>query len=203
VIGERLGEIVESGTRQFVAEASELHRAPAFGSLVCVCQSDRPTIMGMTFDVTTGSLDTGRRPLARGRAPDRYDERIYDAFPELRETLRTQFSLLVVGYRDGTRPYQYSLPPQPVPLHYSVCTCTPDEQYAFTASFDYFHTVIEARDVPADELLVASIRHAAALRGLGMEPYLLGAGQSLARLLRDDYDRLVAMLRRIAPAEVQ
>ena len=198
--GPRLGEVVESSTIRFMAEADELHRAPAFGSLVCVCEPGRPTTMAVTYDVTTCSLDPGRRALARGQPPDRYDERIYEEFPELRQTLRTQFTAVVVGYGDRDA-YWHRLPPYPARLHYSVCACTPDEQSAFTSRFDFLRTISQTSEMPADEVLAAVLRSAATLRDGSASAYLLRAGQALAALYKDDYDRLVTLLRRIAPAE--
>lgn len=192
----RLGEVVESTTTAFVAEADVLHRGPAFGTLVTVADPPHPSIIAVVYDVSTCSLAPGRLAVARGQPPDRYDQRIYDEFPELRETLRTQFSALVVGYRRADGSYAQSLPPYPAPLHYSVLPCSPDESYAFTARFDFFRTILGAAGVPADELLPAVIASAAALRDGAADDYRLGAGKEVARLLSDDYDRLLGVLRR-------
>jgi hypothetical protein len=53
--------------------------------------------------------------------------------------------------------------------------------------------------VPADELLAATLRAAAHARGSAGRDYLVAAGRELASLLKDDYDRLTALLRRIRP----
>jgi hypothetical protein len=71
-------------------------------------------------------------------------------------------------------------------------------RYRFTRQFDYFRWVLEACDVPADELLGASVRGAAEARP---EPergeFLVAAGRDLARLLSRDMQRLEEMLRRV------
>ncbi len=198
----RLGEVIASSTTTFVAEADRLHESPAFGSLVRVAEPGRPAVIAVVYEVSTSSLDPGRRPLARGQPPDRYDERIFTDFPELRETLRTEFTTLVVGHRFGDGPYLQHLPPHPAPLHYSVWACESEERYAFSAQFDYFRTILRSAQIPADELLAAVIRDAAALRQGNADAYLLRAGQALASLLKDEYDRLVTILRHIAPVEV-
>jgi len=69
---------------------------------------------------------------------------------------------------------------------------------AFTARFDYFRLVLEAREVPADELLAASLRAAAAARPASeREAFLVEAGRELARLLAGDPVRLEGLLRRL------
>ncbi|MFN3763530.1 MAG: hypothetical protein ACK4WK_10070, partial [Anaerolineae bacterium] len=69
----------------------------------------------------------------------------------------------------------------------------------FTRRLDYFRLVLGARDVPADELLVASLRFAVAARPPEeREGFLLEAGRELARLLGGDLLRLDGLLRQIA-----
>lgn len=196
----RLGEVVESTTTTFVAEADVLHRGPKFGAFVTVAEPPHPTVVGVVYHVSTNSLAPGRLALARGQPPDRYDERIYEEFPELRETLRTQFSALVVGYRRSDGSYAQSLPPYPAPLHYSVLACAPAELYAFTARFDFFRTILDAADVPADDLLATVMASSSALRNGTADAYALLAGKEIARMLTDDYDRLLGVLRRAREA---
>lgn len=196
----RLGEVVDSTTTAFVAESDMLHGGPPFGALVTVAEPPHPAVVAIVYDVSTSSLAPGRLALARGRPPDRYDERIYEEFPELRETLRTQFSALVVGYRRADGSYAQSLPPYPAPLHYSVLPCSTEESCAFTARFDFFRTVLDAAGVPADELLAATIASSSALRNGAADDFRLRAGKEVARLLSDDYDRLLGVLRRAREA---
>ena len=76
--------------------------------------------------------------------------------------------------------------------------CSDEEVRAFTARFDYFRLVLEAREVPVDELLAASLRDAAAARPEGeRETFLVEAGRELARLLAGDPVRLEGLLRRL------
>lgn len=51
-----------------------------------------------------------------GAAEEVYHEAIYDEHPELRHTLRTEFSVLLVGCVEGGAIRQH-LPAQPPPLH--------------------------------------------------------------------------------------
>ena len=92
----RIGEIIETGTTGFVAESLELNRPPALGSLVKVEVGDGDCVYGVVSHGTTTGLDPGRRAVRRS-TEEVYDEAIYDEHPELRHTLRTEFSVLLVG----------------------------------------------------------------------------------------------------------
>ena len=94
--------------------------------------------------------------------------------------------------------YPY-LPPQPPAALDTLFTCTDDEVIRFTEDFSYFRTVLNAIDARPDELLAASLRHAAAARPGGGREFLVRAGRELARLLAFDAVRLEGLLRRIRP----
>ena len=206
---ERVGEIVEATSRELVAQSVRLHDAPAFGSLVRV-PHDGVSLYGVVAETRTASLEATGRPIARGHA-DVVDAAIYRENPDLEHVLRTEFRALLVGFETarGFPPvgretadeavYQH-LPPLPPPLHYSVYRCAAPEVIHFTARLDYLRTLLAAPPGLADELVAASARLAAAARG-GREgtAFLLRVGRELAVLLRDDYDRLTAVLRRLRP----
>src|SRR5262245_31672281 len=110
----RVGEVVEARTAELVAQAYQLDGAPAFGSLVRV--GDGQThVYGFVCQVTSGSLDAGRRVSARGGdEPD--EQALFDNNPELGQLLRTEFSALIAGFRESDRVVQ-RLPPHPPRLH--------------------------------------------------------------------------------------
>jgi hypothetical protein len=109
-----------------------------------------------------------------------------------------EVGVLVVGFQNGESLYHW-LPPQP-PLSLNVIhVCTPAELVAFTHEFGYFRLVLDSYDVPADELLAANLRYAAAARDGGGRDFLVDAGWELARLLALDLGRLDGILRRIRP----
>ena len=160
-------------------------------------------VYGLIYDIRTGSKEPGGRALVRGRTysgRELYDAEIYHEHPDLAEVLQTEFSAITVGFREGGRVRQY-LPPQPPPVHYSVYECTDDELIGFSATTDFFRTLLFAYQIPSDELLAAVIRAAAQARAAsgGERDYLVYAGREVASLLKDDYDRLTAILRRIRP----
>ncbi len=196
---ERAGEIVEATSCDFTAQSMRLHDAPPFGSLVRVHHDDRE-LYGIVAETRTASLEAGGRPIARGYG-EVVDAAIYHENPDLEHLLRTEFRALLVGFRAEGALRQH-LPPLPPPLHYSVYACSPLEIVAFTERLDYLRTLLAQPAAVADELVAASARLAGTARGAdGCERFLLRVGRELAALLRDDYDRLTAVLRRLRPEE--
>jgi hypothetical protein len=193
-LGDRLmGEVVEASTTEFLAQTVELDSAPPFGAFVEVATEDNLTIYGVVAHVQTAGIDPGSRAIMRGHGDVR-DERIYEENPDLPLVLRTTFRALVVGFGEGTRLYQF-LPPRPPRLHYSVFCCAPETIRELAANLDYLQALLNAAEVPVDELLAANLRYAAGHFRDSAE-FLNLAGRELAQLLRADYPRLTAILRR-------
>lgn len=197
---EYTGEVIESSTSELVAEARELDQAPAFGSLVHI-EADFSTV-GVVFNISTQSIEPGRRAMAFGMSAN--DLRMQQ--PQIFELLRTHFQVHVLGYMEGADPVQV-LPPQPAPVHSFVHECDDELVKQWTASDEYLRSLLNrpAQRLPADDLVIALVRRAlrahdgvretapATAREFGLR-----TGKHLARLLRDDYDRLGSILRRIA-----
>ena len=201
----RIGEVIESTTTGFTAGAYELLAAPPFGALVhAQARAEGTVVYGLVYDIRTGSKEPGGRALVRGRTyagRELYDAEIYHEHPDLAEVLQTEFSAITVGFGMDGHIHQY-LPPQPPPVHYSVYECSGEELVRFSEATDFFRTLLFAYQIPSDELLAAVIRSAARARAAveGAErAYLVHAGREVASLLKDDYDRLTAILRRIRP----
>lgn len=197
----RIGEIVEASTTYFIAATYELLAAPPFGALVRATTRDQTmAVYGLVYDIHTGSREPGGRAIVRGRTysgHNLYDDEIYRAHPDLGEVLQTEFAALTVGYTVNGRLLQ-RLPPQPPPVHYSVYPCEASELVLFGEQLDFLRTVLLAPGVPSDELLAAAVRVIAQARRDG-PAYLVRVGRELARLLKEDYDRLTALLHRIRP----
>jgi hypothetical protein len=199
MIGEtRVGEVIEACTRDFNVQCYELYRLPPLGSLVKtrgeVQQGSRIDILGVVYNATTSSLDQGRRPIARGKDEINEDE-IYRSSPQLLKLLRSEFSVLVVGYLQGDIVFQ-CLPPQPARIHSFVHLCTLEEMKQFGRSFDFLNILLTARvDIPATELISASLRQMGRVYGVERHAFLVSAGKELAALLCDDYVQLKAVLK--------
>lgn len=198
----RIGEVIESSTTRFVAGAYELLAAPAFGALVrAQTRVEGMAVYGLVYEIRTGSKEPGGRAVVRGRTytgRELYDAEIYHEHPDLAEVLQTEFSAITVGFIAQGQIQQY-LPPHPPPVHYSVYESDDDELAQFSQSCDFFRGVLFAHQIPSDELLAAAIRTIARSRS-DSRSYLVHAGREVAGLLKDDHDRLTALLRRIRPA---
>jgi hypothetical protein len=188
----RVGEVVEASTVELTAQCYRLDGAPPFGSLVRATDGQRD-IYAVVARVSTGSLDAGRRVTPRG-ADERDENALFEHNPELAALLRTELHALVVGFRDGGSAV-HRLPPHPPRLHGFVHACDVAELRAFTERLDYLATLVSTTArVPADELIGATLRQAAATRD-DRRAYLVAAGKRLAAMLGNDVQRLSTILR--------
>ncbi len=192
--GMRLGEVVEATTSEFVVQCYELYAAPALGSLV-KCGDDG-AIYGIVHEISTRSVDTGRRPIARGREEE--DENaIYQSNPQLSRLLSTEFRALSVGHReDGAlRRWLAPLPPR---IHSFVYLCSDDALREFSAELDFVSIALSAPIAAADDVLAAFLKSAGSAH-LDRDAFLVSAGKRLTPLLGGQMQRLDGILRRIAP----
>jgi hypothetical protein len=165
---------------------------PAFGSFVRTdrSSSDCP-VYGLIYDVTIDD-DLFARQFISAHVPDEVveDQRRNRQVP-------IEASILAIGCRvDGA--IRHVLPSQPpVSLDWLVA-CTDEEIAAFTQRLDYVRLVLEAGEVPTDEVLAASVRIAAAARPEAeREAFLVEAGREIARLLAGEPVRLEGLVRRL------
>ncbi len=188
----RIGEIIATSSTAFVAESFDLNRPPALGSLVKAATGDGKEIYAVVSHGETRGLDPGRMAMRRS-TEEVYDQAIYDEHPELRHTLRTEFTALLVGTSE-TGELRQHVPAQPPPLHYTVHTCTADEVRRFTEHLYYFRLLLAASgEVPPQQLLAANVREVHRQRG-DDTAWLDRAAQEIARLLKQDYESLMTVL---------
>ncbi len=204
-----VAEIIEASTTQFRAECRTVHEPPPLGSFVKVYPpggagspeidpfspslAQDGVVFGLVIEAVTGSLDPNRRPAAFGLDEDslRLEQ------PQITELLSTTFTARLVGHIASGRAAAY-LPDKPPMLHSRVFPCAEAEVRAVTDRLDYVRSVLDAPDRYAvDEVIAASLRAACTARA-GDREYLIRAGKELALMLRDDYDRLQGILRRLA-----
>ena len=193
---QRVGEVIEASTTDFVAQCYELYKLPPLGSLVKT--RDLPVeLYGIVYNAATTSLEPGRRPIARGK-DEESEEEIYRSSPQLLKLLKSEFEALVVGHKRGDKLYHY-LPPQPARIHSFVYQCIPAEVKEFGQSFDFLNMLINARlPVPTDELVAASLRQMSQAHE-DPRAFLVAAGKELAILLSGNLNQLKAILGRIKP----
>jgi hypothetical protein len=153
-----------------------------------------PAIYAVVYQATTSPSDSGRRP----RAYWKDEEQLGEEQPELSEWLLvTNFRAIIVGYSADGLIRQF-LPPRPPKLHSHAQPCADDEIRQVTAKMDFLRTLANFRNAPTEEVIAACIREANAARG-GDFDFLVEAGKELASLMKDDYDRLQAIMRRVVP----
>ncbi len=193
---ERAGEVIEASTADFVAQCYELYQSPPLGSLVKTI--DLPVeLYGIVYHATTTSFEPGRRPIARGK-DEVSEEEIYRSSPQLLKLLRTDFSALVVGYKENDKLYRY-LPPKTARIHSFVYPCSPEEVREFSRSFNFFNILINARlPVATEELVAAALRQMSQVQE-DPHAFLVAAGKELAILLGSEFNRLKSILGKIKP----
>ena len=105
---EYIAEVIESSTTEFTAQTRELHGAPPFGDFIKV--GSPVAVIGMIYDISTGSSDANRRPIAYGKT----EEELRNEQPQIFELLRTEIKAKIVGYCDqyGMRQQLFPISPE-------------------------------------------------------------------------------------------
>ncbi len=192
-----IGEIVESNTVTFVAEAIKDVEAPAFGSWVEIATERGEIVYGVVSLIEYGSVIPGRRASALGMSR----EALRLEMPQVKELLRVSFHGRIVGYRSpSAEEVIQALPPHPAGIHDFVRPCSAETLLLFGPPYDFLRLLIEGSDrsIPGDELLVAVLAHMGERYHRDEnQRFLTGAGRVLSRLLSDEPDRLRTILRRI------
>ncbi len=195
----RLGEVIETTSTEFVAEAYQLAGAPALGALVRTGDEEN-CCYAATYFVQTAGIDPGRRPIARGRERESEQE-IFDDHPELNQLLRTEFRALLIAHRQNGRLSPW-LPAAPPRLHGFVYECNLAEVIEVTNCHSLLRSLLfSSVKSGTDELVGAFVRHGARARAASGEDrqYCIDAGRELATMLGADPQRLNALLLRIKP----
>ena len=184
-----IGEVIESSTSEWTVQCWDLHASPPFGSFVRA--DSEPPVFGLVSNVTTRSVEPNRRPTAYRKTA----EELMMEQPQIFELLKTEFEVLVIGYVDSSAIRQ-TLPPQPPRIHTFVRPCSTEETKRFTDHWDFLRSILTSK-APPDELIIAAVRNAFEAHNHDMA-YLVQTGKELSRLIRDDYDRLHSIIRRVA-----
>jgi hypothetical protein len=189
-VSPKIAEVIEASTPQFTAQCYELYELPPLGSLVRTGD-----IYGVVGHAETAGIEPGRRPIARGRDAAS-EEAVYESSPQLLKLLRSEFTVAVVGYKDGDKISQY-LPPQPARIHGFVYLCQPDEVKDFSQNFSFLNILVNATlPVPAEEFTAATLRQMSLVQD-DSRAFLVAAGKELANLLSSDFIRLKNILGRL------
>lgn len=110
-----------------------------------------------------------------------------------------EIRVLHVGYLEEGR-FIHSLPPRPPMSLSEVFPCTTEEVFHFSQSLDFLRIVINAAEVPSDDLIAACILKASyTYSAQDRYAFLVAAGRHLARFLGGDLRRLANILTLIKP----
>jgi hypothetical protein len=191
-----VGRVLRAGTQGFIFGCEVLQpEIPKFGTFVRADGvAPDSAIYGLIYDVSLED-DLFVRHFIGTDTPEEVvrDQRVNRQVP-------IEVSVLAVGCGDRET-ILHCLPPQPPVTLDWLTQCTDEEVRTFTARLDYFQLILGARQVPTDELLVASIRNAAEARPeREREMFMVDAGRELARLLAGEPLRLEGLLRRLRAA---
>lgn len=201
-----VGRILRASTRGYDCGAhsrsiSEYHD---FGRFVRapITNSENTHAVGLIYKVEIKDDQLVSELVMGGDLPDSilYDQRNNRLIP-------VEIKVLNIGYLtyndyNEIIPIQ-SLPPRPPMSLSDVCACTQEEVYEFTKKLDFFRIVLQASEVPSDDLIAAAIRCATYIDRDTDDRMLfqVRCGQRLARDLSNDMKRLAHILALINPVE--
>jgi len=167
---------------------------PRFGSFLKIRTASNFDVLAVVHNVITGSPDAIHQPWALGLSR----EQLREEQPHIFSLLRTEVHAVVVGYMENGEVYQH-LPPIPPEVHDFVFPADDDEIRKVTQGFDFLRLIATVTTVPQDELAAASIREAHKAHSQDYS-FLVEAGQALSHIFKNDFDRLVTILRKIRPS---
>ena len=189
-----IGEVIGSSNTEFIAQSHLLFESPVFGEFVRVEGRDE-TVYGVVFATYTHSLEPNRLAVAYHRS----ELELRAEQPQIFELLKTKFEAVIVGYK-GKDVVRSQLPPKPPRIHAFVHPLSPVEVRRVTADPGFLRLLLSGarapNRAPVDELAAAALRHAVVAHA-DDQRYLVRAGKELARLLKDDYETLSSVLRRV------
>lgn len=192
-----IAEVIESSTRELVAEVYDGAEVPAFGSWVRVEPADGRVLYGLVSHVERSSLEPNRKAVAFGKTKDELQREM----PQVMALLRTTFRAQVIAYEEADGTVRQTLPPRPAGIHDFAYACSDDHVRRLGYPYDFLRTLVRHPDpsVPVDDLVVAVLDNVWRAHGgrHGGGDELVRAGRALSRLLDDDHERLQSILRRV------
>ena len=186
----RVGEVVEASTSRFLVQCHELYGAPPLGSLV----RSEGGVYGVVAEVTTQSLDPGRRAVAMGRGEDSA-EAVYRRHPQLTRLMSTELEAVVVAHRNGEELSRF-LAPTPPRIHEIVHACGGPELVEVAGDLDLLPSLLASPAGSPDDVTAAFLRQVVQAHP-DPERVRLEAGRRLAGLLPGQLHRLTGILKRL------
>jgi len=197
---DHIAEVVAVSSTEYSAEClppQELQfpTMPPLGTWVksASAGAEPYTVFGVVCFASTTPIDTVHRAIALGLSL----EELRQQQPQVFAMFRSEIRVAMLGYQTRQQIYQH-LPPQPPPIHQGVFLCSSQEIIAFTDSVNFWRTILQIAGVPVDELVSAILRQVYQIRKCDRH-WLVQASKHLSVLLKDDYDRLRAILAQVHP----
>jgi len=197
---QHLAEVVATSTTEFLAQCLESENldfpsVPAFGSWVKSQQDENSNIVayGVVYHATTAPIDSVHRAVALGLSL----KELREQQPQIFAMLRSEIKVVLLGFGAVGSIYQH-LPAQPPQIHQAVYACEEVEIENFTEELNFLRTLVQMNNAPVDELIAAVLRNVYQVRKCDRN-WLVQAGRKLSLLLKDDYDRLGAILQQVHP----
>lgn len=193
-----IGNVLRASTVGYVCGTRSqdiLH--PSFGAFVRTqhAQNDDVEVIGLIYAISIDDDPLVRQLILANNMPHATvrDQRENRMVP-------LEISVVNIGYLQYGKVF-HNLPPRPPLSLDPVQICDNECIVTFTQRFDFLRLVLNTSDVPAEELLAASLLHAARARPQSERyNFLVNAGRRLASLLSHDLPRLQHLLRLIRPA---
>ena len=190
----KIGEVTEASTVGFTTQCYRLYESPKLGSLIQT--QGELQIFGIVIDVSTNSIDPGRRPIAMGET-ENTEEDVYNNNPQLTQLLRTEFRTLAVGSKIDNN-IHYGLPSTPPKIHSFVYSCSAQQTSQFISHMDFLSLLLNNNLPSIDEVTIAFLKYASEVNDSPRD-FLVTAGKELASLLSGQIQRLDNMLKRLSP----
>jgi hypothetical protein len=197
---KHLAEVVATSSTEFLAQCLEPENLdfplmPAFGSWVKSQQDENSDIIsyGVVYHATTAPIDSVHRAVALGLSL----QELREQQPQIFAMLRSEIKVVLLGFRSVGNIYQH-LPSQPPQIHQAVYACEEEEIKNFTEELNFLRTLVQMTNAPVDELIAAVLRNVYQVRNCDRH-WLVQSGRKLSILLKDDYDRLSAILGQVHP----
>jgi len=193
-----IGKVLRASTIGFVCGTrSQEIGQPALGAFVRTRHSQYSDIdvIGLIHAITIDDDPLVRQIILANNTPlaVEQDQRQNRMVP-------VEISVLHVGYMMYGEMFQ-ALPPRPPLSLAPVELCDADTVWAFTENLDFLRLVVNANDLPTEDLIAAALVQAAFARPEDQRrAFLVAAGRRLAGLLSADLPRLQHVLRLIRPA---
>ncbi|MDD2521697.1 MAG: hypothetical protein PHW11_02585 [Anaerolineaceae bacterium] len=187
-----IGKLLRAENSQFVAgcRVRELE-TPALGALVKVILEDRSEIFGLITNILINDDSLVRQLVSGVSIPTEYT-----ADNRYNRNLPVEIHVLTVGYAQNGQ-VSHRLPPRPPLSLDELHLCDAEELRRFTALNNqaYLRHILRLLDQPVEEILASHLRQAKiAHEAVDDTAWYKQACQKLITLLREDYQRLTAVL---------